>query len=261
MSNENVPHNHAIRVQYGRVDPNTGIFVVRQLSDDIELKVTAEFGPNPIELIAEFDYASGNNFIMLELFNLVTGRQVLTKLVSLLQLPINRFTEKRLLAQGRQLSLVSSEHIQVHISTSFFLEQPPEYLNKSEDVQKLITCFMRKRPDLVDVFEVGNENYQQMTSSFEALVKSEFSNFKQLLGESTALDIINDIFNHVVTGGDYGKVSFNQFLFMVNHMLPEAMHSPVQLDVIYSIFTNEQIELSARKDPDAAARLKYRMKN
>ena len=68
---------------------------------------------------------------------------------------------------------------------------------------------MRKRPDLVDVFEVGNENYQQMTSSFEALVKSEFSNFKQLLGESTALDIINDIFNHVVTGGDYGKVSFN----------------------------------------------------
>lgn len=35
---------------------------------------------------------------MLELFNKLNGRQILTKLVSLVRLPINRFTEKRLLA-------------------------------------------------------------------------------------------------------------------------------------------------------------------
>ena len=58
----------------------------------------AEFGPNPIELMAHFDYASCNNFLMLELFNKANGRQILTKIVSLVQLPINRFTEKRLLA-------------------------------------------------------------------------------------------------------------------------------------------------------------------
>ena len=66
-----------------------------------------------------------------------------------------------------------------------------------------------------------------MTSYFETLVKAEFSKVSHLLGEDTALDIINDGYNHVVTGGNYGKVSFNQFLHMVNHMLPEAMHSPV----------------------------------
>lgn len=52
MASENVPHMHALRVQYGRVDPKTGIFIVEKLSDDVELEIKAEFGPNPIELMA-----------------------------------------------------------------------------------------------------------------------------------------------------------------------------------------------------------------
>ena len=41
-------------------------------------------------------------------------------------------------------------------------------------IQSLVASFMRKRPDLVDVFEEGKPNYEHMTNEFEKLVKNEF---------------------------------------------------------------------------------------
>ena len=35
----------------------------------------------------------------------------------------------------------------------------------------MIGSFLRKRPDLVDIFEVGKSNYDQMIFEFEKLVK------------------------------------------------------------------------------------------
>ena len=102
MATENFSPEQSLRVQYGRIDPQTGVFVMRKISQDKQLaSPVVEFGPIPIALMAEFDYVEGNNFIMIELFNRVSGRQVLTKVVPLIELPSNRFVERRLIFQGR----------------------------------------------------------------------------------------------------------------------------------------------------------------
>ena len=67
---------------------------------------------------------------------------------------------------------------------------------------------MRKRPDLVDVFEVDKPDYEKMTRMFEKLATAEYNRIEEILGEETALDVINESYNYCVAG-DYGKVSLN----------------------------------------------------
>ena len=54
-------------MQYGKIDEN-GIFVQRQISGDAILVEGPDL-TNPINLMAEFKYSPGNNFLQFELIN------------------------------------------------------------------------------------------------------------------------------------------------------------------------------------------------
>ena len=71
---------------------------------------------------------------------------------------------------------------------------------------------------------------------------------KTLLTEDTALDIINDLFNHV-DSGDYGKVSLNQFTELIEVILPQAMHSTEHLQRIFGAFTGLNLDNNTKADP------------
>lgn len=60
-----------------------------------------------------------------------------------------------------------------------------------------------------------------MNVSFERLVKSEYSKIKQLLNDDTALDNINEMYNHVDSGA-YGKLSMNEFKDIIAIIIPSA---------------------------------------
>lgn len=124
MASENFPEEQYMRLQYGRVHPKTGIFIMRKMSDETQISTPeADFGPSPVGLMANFDYKAGCNYLMIEVFNRETGRQVLSKVISLTELPSNRFVQRRVLVQGRQNTLTGSEFIQAHLNVSFYLSK------------------------------------------------------------------------------------------------------------------------------------------
>ena len=221
VPHEYIPIMHCVRVQYGRIDPKTGLFVKRQISGNAVLEEGPDLN-NPINLMAEFLYAPGNNFLQFELINQLNGRQILYKIVPLPDLPLSKFTTRRILAQARsgQALPAAAEQSQMHLNVSFYIEHVAPGNNGVSTLHKCLESFNRKKPDLADIFD-NKGNLQQMTAAFETLVKNEYRRLKTLLNDGTALDIINEMFNHVVAG-DYGKVSENQFKELVAQILPSA---------------------------------------
>ena len=80
-----------------------------------------------------------------------------------------------------------------------------------------------------------------MTAAFSNMVKNEYRNVRQILSNDIALEIINEMYNHVVSG-NYGKISLKEFKDLAQQILPRAMQSPGQLERIFSIFTGYSIE-------------------
>ena len=102
-TNESIPPGTYLRLQYGRVDPDNGIFISAMESQSRKLEFSErhdfeaeKLGPNPVELMAEFNYMPQHNYFRLELIS--SDRQILAKVFPLTDLPFNRFVERRLLA-------------------------------------------------------------------------------------------------------------------------------------------------------------------
>ena len=206
---DDITQDLSIKVTCGMIDPSTGIYRERKSSQALAI----EEGPdlvNPVRLSADFQYETGCNFVQFEILNR-RNRIVLSKIIELVDLPYDRFTTRRILAQAKSANSASTiEQSQMHLNVTFHLQHiQPQGIQVGGLQKTLAACYLRKKPLLVDIFDTSSDQ-SAMNRSFDGLVKSEYSTLSRLLSGDAALDSINEMYNHV-QAGDYGKISLNDF--------------------------------------------------
>lgn len=258
MPNEYLPEEHCVRIQYGKISDR--IFVKNSEVSSRKLEGNDAEMTHPINFQAEFQYRPGHNFLQFEVVHLPKRKQVLCKIIPLLDLPFNNFTTRRILAQAKSgQNLQTTEQIQMHMKVSFYVENLMAKQAASGPLQTSLASFTRKKPDIADIFDAQSD-FQQITAAFQNIVRQEHGHISQLLSDSIALDIINEMYNHVESGS-YGKMSLKQFASLAEHILPRAMQSPDNLEKVFEVFTGTQrapAQGEATAGGSHAAKIQYR---
>ena len=112
----------------------------------------------------------------------------------------------------------------------------------------------KKLPDRVDIF--NNNSNEQMSNSFEGLVKKDVEDLSKFLTLEKVNEIINESYNFVDQEGT-NDLSLNQFRRLLDEVLPRAYMSSFQskriIGNIYKVFTGAAGE--EEKPEDISPRL------
>lgn len=156
VPNEQLPEDHCVRVQYGRISDR--IFKMSREVSSLKLEGNEDEMTHPINLMVEFQYRPGDNFLQFEVVNRPTGRQVLCKIIPLLDLPFNQFNTRRILVQAKNSqNTLGADTIQMHMKVSFFIEDVRTYTADKGSLQTTLATFTRKKPDTVDIFDAQTD--------------------------------------------------------------------------------------------------------
>lgn len=176
-------------------------------------------------------------------------KTVFKMLMPILDLQFSRLTTRKILV----LPLKGNDQFsQMHINVSFFIESDKNHAQESrEHLERTLACFQRKRPPLVDVLHPDEKaDYRTMSRNFKDFLQIEYDILEDLFSEDTRLDMMNETYNHFV-GGDYGKISSDEFIELTQTLFPPAMQIYEYLRNIFETFTGEKVTAKGDYDREA----------